>query len=87
MSVQASWSSLRAEFAALNPAQLHHMLREYSSGKACPTGWTPSPDDAEDAVRTGESQTETVLSNINRSVHRELNLISSVFRLFLKPSP
>lgn len=55
MSAQASWMSLRTEFAALNPAQLHHMLREYNSGKACPTGWSPSPDDAEDAVRTGES--------------------------------
>lgn len=52
--VQASWSSLRTEYAALKPAQLHHMLQEYSSGKACPAGWSPSPDDAEDAVRTGE---------------------------------
>ena len=54
MLVQASWASLRTEFAALNPAQLHHMLREYSSTKACPPGWTPSPDDADDAIRTGE---------------------------------
>lgn len=54
MSVQASWASLRTEFAALNPAQLHHMLREYNSGKACPTGWTPSLEDVEDTVRTGE---------------------------------
>ncbi|KAJ3601092.1 hypothetical protein NHX12_032065, partial [Muraenolepis orangiensis] len=29
--LQASWSSLRAEFPALNAAQLHHMLREYNS--------------------------------------------------------
>lgn len=54
MSVQASWASLRTEFVALNPAQLHHMLREYSSAKACPPGWTPSADDAEEAIRTGE---------------------------------
>lgn len=54
MSFQASWASLRTEFAALKPAQLHHMLREYNSGKACPSGWSPSPDDAEDAVRTGK---------------------------------
>ncbi|XP_030263483.1 ras-associating and dilute domain-containing protein-like isoform X1 [Sparus aurata] len=52
--LQASWASLRTEFAALNPAQLHHMLREYSSAKACPPGWTPSADDAEDAIRTGD---------------------------------
>lgn len=58
---QASWASLRTEFAALNPAQLHHMLREYSSGKACPTGWTPTQDDAMDAVRTGEWQRQAVL--------------------------
>ncbi|KAF7665603.1 hypothetical protein LDENG_00135610 [Lucifuga dentata] len=38
--LQASWSSLRTEFVALRPAQLHHMLREYNS------------DEAEDAVRT-----------------------------------
>lgn len=54
-SIQASWTSLRAEFSALNPAQLHHILREYSSNKVYPSGWTPSPADAEDAVRTGES--------------------------------
>ncbi|KAG7505385.1 ras-associating and dilute domain-containing protein-like isoform X2 [Solea senegalensis] len=52
--LQASWSSLRTEFASLNPAQLHHMLREYNCGKVCPSGWTPSPEDAQDAVRTGE---------------------------------
>ncbi|KAM4598618.1 ras-associating and dilute domain-containing protein-like isoform 2-T2 [Polymixia lowei] len=50
--LQASWSSLRTEFAALNPAQLHHMLREYNCGKACPPGWSPSTDETEDAVRT-----------------------------------
>ncbi|XP_068581720.1 ras-associating and dilute domain-containing protein-like isoform X2 [Cebidichthys violaceus] len=52
--LQASWSSLRTEFSALNAAQLHHMLREYHSGRSCPSGWTPSPADAEDAVRTAD---------------------------------
>ncbi|XP_068192276.1 ras-associating and dilute domain-containing protein-like [Antennarius striatus] len=52
--LQASWASLRAEFAALNPAQLHHMLREYSCGRACPPGWSPPPGEAGDAVRTGD---------------------------------
>ncbi|XP_010748476.3 ras-associating and dilute domain-containing protein-like isoform X2 [Larimichthys crocea] len=74
--LQASWSSLRAEFAALNPAQLHHMLREYSSGKACPTGWTPSPDDAEDAVRTGD-----ILESFDN--HPPLILPSNTFHLEL----
>ena len=54
MFIQASWASLRTEFAALKPAQLHHMLSEYSAGKACPSGWSPSPSDAEGAIRTGE---------------------------------
>ncbi|KAL6102464.1 uncharacterized protein ACO6RY_02073 [Pungitius sinensis] len=52
---QASWASLRAEFAALNPAQLHHMLTEYHSGKPCPAGWSPPAGNAEDAaVRTAD---------------------------------
>lgn len=29
------------------------MLREYNCNKACPTGWIPSPEDSQDAVRTG----------------------------------
>uniref|UniRef100_G3PNH4 Uncharacterized protein n=1 Tax=Gasterosteus aculeatus aculeatus TaxID=481459 RepID=G3PNH4_GASAC len=51
---QASWASLRAEFAALNGAQLHHMLTEYHSGKPCPPGWSPPAGDAEDAARTAD---------------------------------
>ncbi|XP_070838214.1 ras-associating and dilute domain-containing protein-like [Chaetodon trifascialis] len=74
--LQASWASLRSEFAALNPAQLHHMLREYSSSKACPTGWTPSPDDVEDAVRTGD-----ILESFDN--HPPLILPSSTFHLEL----
>ncbi|XP_023249603.1 ras-interacting protein 1-like isoform X1 [Seriola lalandi dorsalis] len=74
--LQASWTSLRTEFAALNPAQLHHMLREYNSGKACPTGWTPSPDDGEDAVRTGD-----ILESFDS--HPPLILPSSTFHLEL----
>uniref|UniRef100_A0A3Q1K9D0 Uncharacterized protein n=1 Tax=Anabas testudineus TaxID=64144 RepID=A0A3Q1K9D0_ANATE len=74
--LQASWTSLRTEFAALNPAQLHHMLREYSSGKACPTGWTPTQDDAMDAVRTAD-----ILENFDN--HPPLILPSSTFHLEL----
>uniref|UniRef100_A0A6Q2ZGZ8 Uncharacterized protein n=1 Tax=Esox lucius TaxID=8010 RepID=A0A6Q2ZGZ8_ESOLU len=50
--LQASWSSLRSEFMSLNPAQLHHMLREYNAGRACPAAWKPSPDEADAALRT-----------------------------------
>nr|XP_033501514.1 RA_Radil_like and Myo5p-like_CBD_Rasip1 domain-containing protein [Epinephelus lanceolatus] len=74
--LQASWASLRTEFAALNAAQLHHMLREYSSGKACPTGWTPSPDDAEDTVRTAN-----ILESFDS--HPPLILPSTTFHLEL----
>ncbi|XP_031174724.1 RA_Radil_like and Myo5p-like_CBD_Rasip1 domain-containing protein isoform X2 [Sander lucioperca] len=74
--LQASWASLRTEFAALNAAQLHHMLREYSSGKTCPTGWTPSPDDAEDTVRTAD-----ILESFDN--HPPLILPSSTFHLEL----
>ncbi|KAI4903694.1 hypothetical protein NFI96_023201 [Prochilodus magdalenae] len=52
--LQASWPSLRAEFSHLNPAQLHHMLREYNAGRACPSCWTPSPEEAETALQTAE---------------------------------
>lgn len=44
----------------MSPAQLHHVLKEYSCSKVCPSGWTPSPADAEDAVRTGESRESPV---------------------------
>ncbi|XP_040917950.1 RA_Radil_like and Myo5p-like_CBD_Rasip1 domain-containing protein [Toxotes jaculatrix] len=74
--LQASWTSLRTEFAALNPAQLHHMLREYNSGKACPTGWTPTADDAQNAVRTSD-----ILESFDS--HPPLILPSSTFHLEL----
>ncbi|XP_029914785.1 ras-associating and dilute domain-containing protein-like isoform X2 [Myripristis murdjan] len=74
--LQASWASLRAEFAALNSAQLHHMLREYNSGKACPSGWSPSAEDAEDAVRTAD-----ILESFDN--HPPLILPSNTFHLEL----
>ncbi|XP_029363886.1 ras-associating and dilute domain-containing protein-like isoform X2 [Echeneis naucrates] len=74
--LQASWASLRSEFSALNPAQLHHMLREYNSGKACPSGWSPSLDDAQDAIRTGD-----ILQSFDS--HPPLILPDSTFHLEL----
>ncbi|XP_056871822.1 ras-associating and dilute domain-containing protein-like [Takifugu flavidus] len=74
--LQASWTSLRGEFSALNPAQLHHILREYGSSRSCPSGWTPAPADAEDAVRTGD-----ILESFDR--HPPLILPSSSFQLEL----
>uniref|UniRef100_A0A087XMQ2 Ras association and DIL domains 2a n=1 Tax=Poecilia formosa TaxID=48698 RepID=A0A087XMQ2_POEFO len=72
--LQASWASLRAEFAALTPAQLHHMLREYGGGKPRPPGWSPAAEEAEDALRTAD-----VLLGLDR--HPPLILPSSCFQL------
>ncbi|XP_051744349.1 ras-associating and dilute domain-containing protein-like isoform X6 [Ctenopharyngodon idella] len=74
--LQSSWSTLRAEFVHLNPAQLHHMLREYNTARTCPPCWTPSPEDAAAALHT---------SNILESFdnHPPLILPSSIFHLEL----
>ncbi|NP_001272317.2 Ras-associating and dilute domain-containing protein-like [Danio rerio] len=74
--LQASWSTLRAEFVHLNPAQLHHMLREYNTSRTCPPCWTPSPEDAAAALHT---------SNILESFdnHPPLILPSNIFHLEL----
>ncbi|XP_039596461.1 RA_Radil_like and Myo5p-like_CBD_Rasip1 domain-containing protein [Polypterus senegalus] len=52
--LQAGWRSLRSEFASLNAAQLHHMLREYNPGRPCPASWSPTPEDADAATRTAD---------------------------------
>eukprot|EP00063_Salmo_salar_P084064 XP_014058899.1 PREDICTED: ras-associating and dilute domain-containing protein-like isoform X1 [Salmo salar] len=73
---EASWSSLRTEFMPLNPAQLHHMLREYNPGRACPADWNPSPDEAEAALRTTD-----ILESFDN--HPPLILPSNTFHLEL----
>lgn len=77
--LQASWTSLRTEFAALKPAQLHHMLREYNCGRSCPAGWRPTTEDAQDAVRTAD-----ILESFDS--HPPLILPSSSFQLELGKS-
>lgn len=74
--LQASWSALRSEFAALNPAQLHHMLREYSCGRACPAAWSPTGDEREAALRTVD-----ILESFDS--HPPLILPSATFNLEL----
>ncbi|KAL0993340.1 hypothetical protein UPYG_G00106360 [Umbra pygmaea] len=74
--LQASWSSLRGEFVSLNPAQLHHMLREYNPGRACPADWNPTPDEFEAAVRTTD-----ILESFDK--HPPLILPSNTFHLEL----
>ncbi|TSO37056.1 Ras-associating and dilute domain-containing protein [Bagarius yarrelli] len=74
--LQTSWVSLRAEYPHLNPAQLHHMLREYSSSRASPSCWTPSQDEAELAFQTSE-----ILESFDN--HPPLILPSNTFQLDL----
>ncbi|TRY54232.1 hypothetical protein DNTS_035427 [Danionella cerebrum] len=74
--LQASWSTLRAEFVHLNPAQLHHMLREYHPSRSCPPHWVPSPEDAAAAL-----QTSHILESFDD--HPPLILPSSTFHLEL----
>uniref|UniRef100_A0AAV2KD26 Uncharacterized protein n=1 Tax=Knipowitschia caucasica TaxID=637954 RepID=A0AAV2KD26_KNICA len=74
--LQASWSTLRAEFSALSPAQLHHMLREYSSARAYPLCWSPTGEDREAAHRTAD-----ILESFEN--HPPLILPSAAFHLEL----
>lgn len=67
MSMQMSWSALRMEYNALNPAQLHHILREYNSRRSCPAAWTPSSDETSTALRT--SNTNTDIHIITHELH------------------
>uniref|UniRef100_A0A8V5GU75 Uncharacterized protein n=1 Tax=Melopsittacus undulatus TaxID=13146 RepID=A0A8V5GU75_MELUD len=50
-----SWSRLRAEFPALSPAQLHHILSHYQlgGGQAPPPAWSPPPEER-DQVTAGD---------------------------------
>ncbi|XP_061906346.1 ras-associating and dilute domain-containing protein-like isoform X2 [Entelurus aequoreus] len=50
--LQASWTSLRAEFGALNAAQLQHMLTHYNTGRSQPSAWSGGADQSEEAART-----------------------------------
>ncbi|XP_041278192.1 ras-interacting protein 1-like, partial [Onychostruthus taczanowskii] len=45
---QATWARLRAEFPALSPAQLHHVLRHYrlGGGQPAPPAWSPGPEES-----------------------------------------
>ncbi|XP_038618316.1 ras-associating and dilute domain-containing protein isoform X2 [Tachyglossus aculeatus] len=54
--VQMSWSSLRAEFPALNPAQLHRLLTQYQLAfdMGSMSAWEPGEEDNPAAFRTEE---------------------------------
>ncbi|XP_051570273.1 ras-associating and dilute domain-containing protein-like [Myxocyprinus asiaticus] len=74
--MQASWSSLRAEFVHLNPVQLHHVLRGYNTGRTFPPCWRPSTEDTKASLQTShilesfDSHPPLILPNA--SFHLEL---------------
>ncbi|XP_071329288.1 ras-associating and dilute domain-containing protein [Trachinotus anak] len=52
--LQTSWTSLRSDYPALSPAQLNHLLSQYSPASPCRHMWTPSVEDEAAAQRTAE---------------------------------
>ncbi|XP_061455649.1 ras-associating and dilute domain-containing protein isoform X4 [Rhineura floridana] len=77
--VQMTWPVLRAEFPALNPAQLHHILTQYqaSSDVGCVPVWQPSKEDSLAAFRT-----EDVLESFDS--HPPIMLPSGGFKVDLE---
>ncbi|XP_061906349.1 ras-associating and dilute domain-containing protein-like isoform X4 [Entelurus aequoreus] len=71
---KASWTSLRAEFGALNAAQLQHMLTHYNTGRSQPSAWSGGADQSEEAARTAD-----ILENFEQ--HPPLILPSRTFFL------
>ncbi|XP_071504818.1 ras-associating and dilute domain-containing protein-like [Diadema antillarum] len=77
---QAEWSSLRRDFPALNPAQIHQILSEYDIGGSQamrPRGWFPPPKEVEAALKT-----EDILVSFDD--HPPLILPSDAFQLDLR---
>uniref|UniRef100_A0A3Q3W3Z8 Uncharacterized protein n=1 Tax=Mola mola TaxID=94237 RepID=A0A3Q3W3Z8_MOLML len=52
--LQISWASLRADYPALSPAQLNHLLSLYNPVSPCRHTWTPSVHDQAAARRTAD---------------------------------
>ncbi|KAM4623638.1 ras-associating and dilute domain-containing protein-like [Polymixia lowei] len=52
--LQTSWVSLRSDYSALSPAQLHHLLSRYSPSSSCPHTWAPSAQDQAAALKTAD---------------------------------
>ncbi|KAL3051984.1 hypothetical protein OYC64_002081 [Pagothenia borchgrevinki] len=52
--LQTSWVSLRSEYPALSPAQLHHLLSLYGPASPCRHSWTPSVQDQAAAHQTAD---------------------------------
>ncbi|KAK5851315.1 hypothetical protein PBY51_002118 [Eleginops maclovinus] len=52
--LQTCWVSLRSEYPALSPAQLHHLLSLYGPASPCRHSWTPSVQDQAAAHQTAD---------------------------------
>ncbi|XP_076024045.1 ras-associating and dilute domain-containing protein-like [Genypterus blacodes] len=52
--LQTGWGTLRAQYPALSPAQLQHLLSRYSPASPWRHTWAPSADDQMSAHRTGD---------------------------------
>ncbi|XP_054913518.1 ras-associating and dilute domain-containing protein [Poeciliopsis prolifica] len=52
--LQTPWVSLRSDYPALSPAQLHHLLSLYSPASPCAQTWAPSVQDRAAAHRTAD---------------------------------
>uniref|UniRef100_A0A670JHY5 Dilute domain-containing protein n=1 Tax=Podarcis muralis TaxID=64176 RepID=A0A670JHY5_PODMU len=82
---QMTWPVLRAEFPALNPAQLHHILTQYqaSSDMGCVPAWQPSKEDMRDSVNGGITEGENdILESFDS--HPPIMLPSGGFKVDLE---
>ncbi|XP_014916080.1 ras-associating and dilute domain-containing protein-like [Poecilia latipinna] len=52
--LQTPWASLRSDYPALSPAQLHHLLSLYSPASPCAQTWAPSAQDRGPANTTAD---------------------------------
>uniref|UniRef100_A0A3Q2ZBL9 Si:ch211-176g6.2 n=1 Tax=Kryptolebias marmoratus TaxID=37003 RepID=A0A3Q2ZBL9_KRYMA len=75
--LQTSWASLRAEYPALSPAQLNHLLSLYSPASPCTHMWTPSAQD-----QAATHQTADILESFD--THHPLVLPDEGYRFQLR---
>ncbi|XP_043957722.1 ras-associating and dilute domain-containing protein-like [Gambusia affinis] len=75
--LQTPWASLRSEYPALSPAQLHHLLGLYSPASPCAQTWAPSAQD-----RAAAHTTADILESFD--THHPLELPDEGYQLQLR---
>ncbi|XP_014830763.1 PREDICTED: ras-interacting protein 1-like [Poecilia mexicana] len=75
--LQTPWASLRSDYPALSPAQLHHLLSLYSPASPCAQTWAPSAQDQGPANTTAD-----ILESFD--THHPLELPDEDYRLQLR---